>query len=174
MNDTEFFVSRKKNPYMVWLQAAIFMAAVGLIVLLYLAAGGIAFAPAPFILLAAYLGIRTLSIYSKLEFEYSLSGNILNIDRIYKQVRRKPLLRITVSEIVAFGRMGTPEQLEAAKKVVKVICCDSREEDFPVYFLTCQYEGKGLHMFIIEPNAKMLLAMRKLSPVVAKALMTES
>lgn len=174
MNDNEFFVSRSKNPFLVWAQALIFMAAVGFVVLLYLAAGGVAFVPAPFILFLAYWGVHTISIYAELEFEYSLSGNILNIDRIYKQVRRKPLLRVTVNEITAFGRMDTPEAQEACRKAAKIYFCDSREpeREAETYYMICPHEGKGEQLFVIEPNERMLASMRKMSPVVAKAMMT--
>ncbi len=172
----ELIISKEKDSFINLLCVLIIILAVALIILLYNFAGVIAFAPAPFILFAGGLFARYLYIsYNKVEFEYVVSAGILNIDKILNQSKRLPIVKITVSDILSFGEYTYDDKnvYKMAKEAVKFIDCGNGNEESLHYYFTCNYENRGIHMYVITPDNKFLTILKGGNSVINKALMLD-
>lgn len=170
MGTVEQFVKKKKSGLTPVLIVAYFAAAVLLTFGLYKLAGRIAFVPAPFLLIGAVLAARYTLMMSRVEYEYSVNTGVLNIDAIYDQTRRKPIINVNASSFTGFGRVSDDEAKAASKRVVKVIYCASSDENEQAYYFTCPNENKGEFMYVFEPDDQVLHAIEVFNPAVNRYL----
>ncbi len=159
VNTIELFVKKDKNPMVPFVKAGFYALAGGLFIFLYWAAGVVAFFPLPFFLFGAFICARQYGIANDLEFEYSLSAGVLNIDKIMAQTRRRHVVTVAVRDILAFGRAGDDAAAASEKQAQKILYCGKNDENPDAYYFTCSYEGKGVHMFVFEPDQRMLRSM---------------
>ena len=166
MGTVEQFVERKKSAWAPFLIVAYFALAILLTFGLYRLAGRIAFVPAPFLLIGAVLAARYTLMMSRVEYEYSVNTGTLNIDAIYDQRRRKPIINVNASSITSFGRLCDDQAKADAKRVQKVIYCSSSDEDEQAYYFTCPNENRGEFMYVFEPDKDVLHAIETYNPMI--------
>lgn len=169
MGTMEQFVKKEKTFFTTFLVILLYVAAVGLTILLYMAAGRIAFVVAPFFLLAAIIFGKYIIMMSKVEHEYSISNGVLNIDKIFDQSKRQPLLNIPIIDIPEFGCVTDEAALKAEKRAKKVYYCGTNDENEDAFYFVCDYQSKGPFMFVIEPNDQILRTMASYNPAVKRA-----
>ncbi|MBO4326304.1 MAG: hypothetical protein J5950_03430 [Clostridia bacterium] len=171
MGTVEQFVKKKTNKMAILLVILYFIAA-GLITFgIYKLAGRIAFVPAPFLFIAAILASRYTLMMSRVEYEYSVNTGVLNIDVIYDQTRRKPVINVNASAITAFGRLYDDEAKHFAKSVQKVVYCASSDENEQAYYFVCPNENKGEFMYVFEPDEHVLHAIEVYNPLINRYLL---
>lgn len=166
MGTVEQFVKRKSNKLAILLVILYFVAAVLITFGIYKLAGRIAFVPAPFLIIAAILAARYTMMMSKVEYEYSVNSGVLNIDAIYDQTKRKPIINVNASSITGFGRLCDDEAKHAADSVRKVIYCSSSDEDDQAFYFVCPNENKGEFMYVFEPDQQVLHAIEVYNPLI--------
>ena len=115
----------------------------------------------PFIMIAVLFIVWWLVIQSRIEFEYTLSAGILNIDNLINQSKRKHVIKVQLSSISQFGKLSDETAQQASKAAVKVITCGNADEDDEAYYFTCNYDKNGLYMFIFNPDDRMLNVFSK-------------
>jgi hypothetical protein len=171
MGTVEQFVKKKSNKLAILLVIVYFAAAVLITFGIYKLAGRIAFVPAPFLLIAAILASRYTIMMSKVEYEYSVNTGVLNIDAIYDQTKRRPIINVNSSSITQFGRLCDDEAKQAARSAQKVIYCSSSDEDEQAYYFVCPNENKGEFMYVFEPDNQVLHAMEVYNPQINRYLL---
>ncbi len=173
MGTVEQFVKKKKNGLTPILVAVYFIAAALLTFGLYKLAGRIAFVPAPFLLIGAVLAARYTLMMSRVEFEYSVNSGVLNIDAIYDQTRRKPVINAAASAITSFGRLCDDEAKQAARGAQKTVYCSSSDENEQAYYFVCPNENRGAFMYVFEPDEKVLHALEVFNPLINRYLLKQ-
>lgn len=172
----EIIVSKEKDNFITLLSAVIVIVAIVFLILLFRFAGVVVFIPAPFVIFASAIFARHIYINNnKVEFEYSLNAGILNIDRIINQSKRYPVIKIQVSDILTFGRYSDNDtgMYKESKKADKFVDCGSGRDDSNLYYFTCNFENRGIYMFVFEPGAKILSTMKSLNSIINKSLLTD-
>lgn len=168
MGTVEQFVKRKKSAFSTILVIVYFAVAVLLTFGLYKLAGRIAFVPAPFLLIGALLAARYTIMMSKVEYEYSVNTGVLNIDAIYDQTKRKPIINVNASSVTKFGRLCDDNAKSDAANVKKVVYCSSSDEDDQAFYFVCPNENKGEFMYVFEPDKQVLHAIETYSPLIKR------
>ena len=165
---TEQFVKKQDHSTAIILVILYFVAAIGLSFGLYKLAGRIAFVPAPFLLMAAILAARYTLMMSRVEYEYSVNTGVLNIDAIYDQTKRKPIIQTNISAIQNFGKLSDASAKTESQNAVKVINCSSGDEDENAYYFVCPNENKGNFMYVFEPNESVIKMLKTYSPMITR------
>lgn len=160
-NNIELIIAIKKDSFKSFVNLLIIAAGIIICYFLYLAAGIIMGLVSPFIMIGVFFIVRWLVVQSRIEYEYTLSSGVLNIDRIINQSKRKPVIKVQVSSISQFGKLSDKAAQQASKSAVKVVTCGNTDEDDGAYYFTCNYEKNGLYMFIFNPNDRMLNVISK-------------
>ena len=80
------------------------------------------------ILLAIAAGIGTWYLWTtqRVEYEYIISGDQLDITKILAESRRKPMITVSVRDFKAFGRLT--EMPAAAPAQTVVLACSAQDE----------------------------------------------
>ncbi|MGN0452256.1 MAG: hypothetical protein ACI4GZ_00465 [Ruminococcus sp.] len=112
-------------------------------------------------LIVAITAIVTLSIVipriNNVEFDYSVIGNVLCIDKIINQRSRKKALRIEIGNIEAMGEIKNgeiPQDRYAKKKDYSDAGKDGK------YYCVYRESGKGKCLLVFSPNQKIIDGMR--------------
>lgn len=152
----EWGVKRKFVSYAVptVLGMTILVAASFVVLILYPAVGGFLFALA---IIACILVYRFL----KVDYEYVFVTDEIRFDRIYSGSIRKQGMTLQVKEIQSLEKID----LKTWKKPggIKVKDFSSGDKTHEVY--AAMHSGKdGREIVLFEPNEKMLLLMKKISP----------
>ncbi|MDR0287058.1 MAG: hypothetical protein LBI03_05025 [Clostridiales bacterium] len=126
----------------------------------------------PFIMIGAGAVVWWLIVQSRVEFEYSLSGGILNIDEIINERKRQHLVDIPITKIIKFGKVSDDTFKAELTRNVKIMDCSSKDNENVenMYFLIAEYENKGLCLIIFEPNIKMIIRLQSLNPIALKKI----
>lgn len=82
---------------------------------------------APFIFVVSFMAIYYIIVYRYVEFEYILVNDELDIDKIMGKRKRKKLITIRRSDIVAIGRQGSSEYEHYRRRSSRVIKAASSE-----------------------------------------------
>lgn len=160
MNDiyAEWLVKRKTQAYAPFIKiGAIFLILIGLLASALVWFGAI-------ILLAA-VGIAYVAFQmTKIEYEYIFVTNELTIDKILNQQRRKKAKAISMEKVEIIAPFEAHE-LDSYKNnpKFKVVDYSSGESKNKTYGVVCTDE-KGSYIIVIEPNEKLLKAMKSSSP----------
>lgn len=101
------------------------------------------------------------------EYEYILTNNELDIDRIFNKNSRKKGMSIDVKSFVIVAPVLKKEYVDDLKKFDKVIDFSSGVVTENTYAALLNKDGKRVKL-IIEPNEKMLKAMRMYCPSAIK------
>ncbi len=114
----------------------------------------------------AYYGAYWLATSLNLEYEYSLVGHEIDVDKIINRKKRKKLTTVDIKRVEAFGCKGSDnheyQKFLADIAIKKVYAChDKRAEDcyFVVYF-----ENSVRTMLIFSPTEKIVELIEKMAP----------
>lgn len=114
---------------------------------------------------AAWWGAVFLIRQRNLEFEYILTNNELDIDKIMARQRRKRLLTINFKEIEVCARTHDvmfKHQLERTEGLTVIDAAGNPEEE-NVYFVDFSADGARKRV-LFQPNEKIIEALKKVNP----------
>ncbi|SHE73106.1 hypothetical protein SAMN02745195_01018 [Thermoanaerobacter uzonensis DSM 18761] len=115
-----------------------------------------------FLLLFSYLAyylIRSRNI----EFEYSLTNNELDVDKIIDQKRRKHVISVDCRDFEVMAKVNSDKLTEDIKAIKNRIEAVSSMSSPDVYFAVFENGGVKTLLFF-EPNEKMLEAIARYIP----------
>lgn len=147
-------------------QLVIKIVAVLIVVMLPFIAAGIAiltgvqyiFVVGLFLTLAGIYGVWYVFSLQKVEFEYSVAGNDLDIYKIISLRKRKPVCRVPINEITVLTREEKEvENVRVTKAFVAPRDVDTKDENYYALFNSPAF-GKCLLVF--SPNEQILDGMR--------------
>ena len=110
------------------------------------------------ILVLAYFLIRRMNV----EYEYTLTENILTVDRIRAKSTRKRLLSVDVKHFDVFAPLEGDEQLAAKKGSFQTVIDASSGAGAPGrYYAEFSSGGEaGKTLLVFQPNARMIDVLR--------------
>lgn len=111
------------------------------------------------IIAGAVFLIRRLNI----EYEYVFTSGDLDIDKIFNKNKRKKFLNIDVRSIEIMAPINSKDHASELSNYEKVIDCSSGINKNNTYAAMLVNDGKKIKL-IIEPNEKMLKAIKKYIP----------
>lgn len=95
-----------------------------------------------------------------LEYEYSITEHIVDIDRIAGKRRRRKMIVIDLKEIIGHGIPGDEPYRAAVRKGMQVLDFSSGTDSEGRYYLIVP-RPKATYLVIIEPNETMLACMNR-------------
>ena len=101
----------------------------------------------------------------RIEFEYALKGDVLDVYKIMSKSRRRKLIPLELSRLEKFGKIGDSEynhQLNIKTKVLDFSSGDKKKTDRMYYCVVTRPKGK--FMVIIEPDDRILEAIVAIIP----------
>ena len=111
-----------------------------------------------FFLLLALVPLALLLInYQKVEYEYSVVDNTLNVDKIIAKRRRKKIVRLRIDEIKEMVKFN---EKYTGKKINKYYIAVDDVNDDDVYAFTYYNEARGNLAVVMKPNNTILEGMR--------------
>jgi len=90
-----------------------------------------------------------------LEFEYSISGHVIDIDRIAGRKRRRKMIIIDLKEIQEYGTVDDEGYHHFVRKGLQVLDFSSRTQKKTKYYFVVP-RPKGTYIVVMEPNETML------------------
>lgn len=111
------------------------------------------------IIIGAVFLMRRLNI----EFEYVFTSGDLDIDKIFNKNKRKKFLTIDVRNIEIMAPVDSKDHASELSNYQKVVDCSSGTKKNNTYAAMIVRDGKR-EKLIIEPNEKMLKAIKKYIP----------
>lgn len=93
-----------------------------------------------------------------LEYEYSITNHVIDIDRIAGKRRRRKMIVIDLKEIIGHGTPGDEPYRAAVKKGLRVLDFSSGADETGKYYLIVP-RPKATYIVIMEPNETMLACM---------------
>lgn len=156
----EYMVKRKKQ------KADILLEAVTILVAIYLSFLSFAmmalFKSFTLLVIAAiWYGAIYLIRRKNIEYEYTLTNNILDIDRIFAQKSRKRITSIDVAK-VDYIRPVEEKDLEKNPELLDHFLCECKESKRN-YVLVLARDGK-MHRVFFTPNDKMKKGLKQMNP----------
>lgn len=154
----EHMIKRKKNfADFAFITLIVF---VGIILIFFLFSFGktpIASLIFPLQALVVYLAYRFI-VQKNIEFEYCLTNDDLDIDKIINKQKRKRVESIKIKNIVSMAPVGSPNLMNTTGK--EVINVTSGYPDRKIY---CMVYGTE-KVILFEPNKKIVEAMQQRNP----------
>lgn len=118
-----------------------------------------------FALVIAFLATRSTTKRKYIEFEYSFCGGGFSVSRITDKSKRKDQIGFDCSQVVSLSHKYDPTASPDVERRFSRIYDYSSSEDSPDrWFVAEDHQGAGRFLFIIEPNEKMLSALREYIP----------
>ncbi len=156
----EYMVKRKKQKVDYILEAILIVAAIYF--------SFIAFAMMPLfksftllVIAAIWYGAFYLIRRKDIEYEYTLTNNILDIDRIFAKKTRKQITSIDIAK-VDYIRPADKQDYEKNPELFDHYLCECKESK-NTYVLVFARDGK-VHRVFFTPNDKMKKNLRQLNP----------
>ncbi|MFR5725058.1 MAG: DUF6106 family protein [Clostridium sp.] len=112
---------------------------------------------------AAGIGTYFIFLNLSVEYEYLFAEGGLRIDRILGKARRKKAFDCEKDDVQLIAPVDSYMLKDYAKQGMKVMDCTSGKQGAEVYALMYQ-KGADTMKVLIEPNEKMLAAMRHTFP----------
>ena len=101
-----------------------------------------------------------LAVRHNVEYEYIITNNLLDIDKITNKSTRKRLLSVELPTASRLEKYNPALLTNIDLKKVVFAC----NKDDASYLLVCEKEGKGAQYLVFAPNEKMQSAMVKSLP----------
>ncbi len=114
------------------------------------------------LILAAGIGFGTWFLWTnnRIEYEYVISEDELNITKILAQSRRKPMIAVSVRKFTAFGALRDAPQSSSSQTLV--LACSAQDEH--AYYAEFDHEKLGQTRLIWTPNDDILKYLCKYLP----------
>ncbi len=124
----------------------------------------VALADVFFLILTLMIGITAVAIISfamprlnKFEFDYSVVGNTLIIDKVINKAKRKKFARININMIEDMGKVT---EGDAPKRSYSKIRDCSGNDDDARYYCVFKESSKGYCLMYFSPNERILEGMK--------------
>ncbi len=161
----EQIIKKSKSPLDVLVLMLIYLAGltVGALLILF----GLTVAPAfifTFIIFACVVFYFTIKIANNIntEYEYSVTNNIFDVDKIIAKSRRKRLVSIDIKNIDDVG-VYDAQRFTGKTFDLTVKAVGNPNEDGILYIVT-RHPTKGKTLVIFQPNEKIISALKKSLP----------
>ncbi len=113
------------------------------------------------VIAAVWYGAFYLIKRKDIEYEYTLTNNILDIDRIFAKKTRRRITSIDIAK-VDYIRPAEERDYEKNPELLDHYLCESRESESN-YVLVIARDGK-VHRVFFTPNDKIKTNLKKLNP----------
>ena len=162
MNEVyEEWLVRRKTPG--WFYGALPAAILGTVILGILGAMFIPYIGFIFWIFPA-IGVYFLSQRKIVEYEYIFVTGELTIDRILNESRRKRMKAIDMSSVSVIAALDTHElDGQMGNSQIKKIDYTSQEPGRRIFGVLASEQGVS-QIYLIEPSAKMMAAIKKTAP----------
>ena len=152
----------RRTPAVKLLQIFIILLAVGVCFLAYI---GLSFSRYSYLIILVcvvimFLAWKFIGRYF-VEFEYSLTNGMMDIDKITNAKKRKRLIAADCKTIEAYGKYD--EKAHNNKNYRQRIMAANPSSN-NLFCFVCSQEGKGTTLVILEPNEKFMEALRMFLP----------
>lgn len=97
---------------------------------------------------------------NRIEYEYIISGDQLDITKILSQSRRKPMLTVSLTKFTGFGKLTEAEPVSESQTLV--LACSA--QDTACYYADFDHEEFGQTRLLLTPNEDILLYFEKHLP----------
>lgn len=168
----EYMVKKKKEGKDIAIVSVIIFFAslitiAGLLAIMAFSAQGISFAFSLGLVLLAFIwyGVYVLIGMFNIEYEYILTNNELDIDKIMSKKGRKRMVTFDFSEAEIMANIEDNEHNHSYKNNTQI-----KVKDFTgdkgrgnVYFVDVPYEGEKIRV-LFQPTSKMLAEIKKFNP----------
>lgn len=118
------------------------------------------------VVVLGYYGAYWLATSLNLEYEYSLVGHEIDVDKIMNRKKRKRLTTVDIKKIDSFGYKGSKtheyQKFLADISVKKIYACEDKSAEncfFVVYF-----EDSVKKMLVFSPTEKIVELIEKMAP----------
>ena len=108
-------------------------------------------------LAAAFILTKALPRIYKVEFDYSVVGNNLYIDKVINKRKRKTFVKVEINNVTLFD-VVTKDNVPNEKYAKAFECVESGYEGN--HFLVYHESGKGKCLLFFTPNEKIINGMR--------------
>ncbi len=161
----EQIIKKTKSPLEVLLLLLLYVA--GLTIGALLIFFGLVLAPTfifTFIIIAAVVFYFTIKLGNNLnfEFEYSVTNNLFDVDKIIAKSRRKRLVSMDIKNIDDIG-VYSPEKFNGRKFDLTINAVGNPANEGIIYIVT-RHPTKGKTLLIFQPNEKIIGALKKSLP----------
>lgn len=163
MADTfkEYLIKQKKSSKDTILQAAIVIATVILVGILFVVGGSFI---GPILIIAVVFGAGFLFSKFSREYEYILTNNELDIDVIYNKAKRKRVMTIDMKKIDIMASIEDQNhKADINKSNAKLINASDNNNKGDTYAIIVQKET-GLCKVLITPNESFLKELHRQAP----------
>ena len=161
----EQIIKKTKSPLELLLLMLIYLAGltVGMVLILF----GLSVAPTfifTFIIFACVVFYFTIKLGTNLnfEFEYSVTNNLFDVDKIIAKSRRKRLVSMDIKTIDDIG-VYNPKKLSGRTFDLTVNAVGNPNQEGIIYIVT-RHPTKGKTLVIFQPNEKIVEALKKSLP----------
>jgi len=113
------------------------------------------------VIAAIWYGVIYLIRRKDIEYEYTLTNNVLDIDRIFAKKTRRRITSIDIAK-VDYIRLVEDRDYEKNPEVIDHYLCECRESKNN-YVMMLARDGK-VHRVFFTPNDKMKKNLRQLNP----------
>lgn len=117
-----------------------------------------------FIIFACVLFYFTIKIANNVntEFEYSVTNNIFDVDKIIAKSRRKRLVSMDIKNIDDIGKYDA-QKFRDKQFDLKINAVGNPQEDGIIYIVT-RHPTKGKTLTVFQPNDRIVEALKKSLP----------
>ena len=162
----EQIVKKKRGikEFLIVLAAMVGVLAVLFVLTLAFAIPGIGFLIFAVCVVLMYL-LYFLVTSINLEYEYSFTNGILDVDKIINARRRKSMLEINIRKMELMGDRMAPEfeKYLATESLKKVYACTHRDAEDLCFLVFVDHDGKE-KMLLFNPNEGIKDAIRRYNP----------
>ena len=110
------------------------------------------------VFLAAIYGVWYVFSSQKVEFEYSVVGNTLDVSKIISLRRRKRLCKVQINEIEELTRDGS--KFDNARVTKTIMAAGDPEKKDEVYYALYNDPAYGKCLLLFSPNENIIKGMR--------------
>jgi hypothetical protein len=118
------------------------------------------------VVVAGYLAFRIITDRN-IEYEYTLAGNSISLDRIINKRRRKRMLNCDLTDFDLIAPVASRHYEEHKDNVARVIMAVSGDNKDAEYFGIVQYDGKRT-MLVFETDERAVTHIKKFTEHILK------
>ena len=109
--------------------------------------------------MAAGFGVWFLHRRERIEYEYVISGDQLDVTKIIAESRRKPMITVTFNTFSAFGNLRDAEPLGSR---TLILACSAQDQT--AFYADLDHSEYGQTRLVFTPNQDILLYLAKHLP----------
>lgn len=118
------------------------------------------FALLPFLVVLDFFVIYYIILYKRVEFEYIIVGDEMDVDKILGEKKRKRLVTIKRSKIISFGIVKDEGYIECRKQSFRVIKAASDRLNEENYYVLLNDDDKKT-LVILERDERLLKVIKR-------------